>query len=112
MNEAVDGCEGHSLIWEDLSPLAEGLVCGNHQGSPFISGADQFEEHPRFGLVLGDISDVVEDQELIFVELGDRRFEDEIAPRDLELLDEIGRSGEEDALAVFNQGEAERGSQV
>ena len=108
MNEAVNGGERHGLIREYLSPFAEGLVRGDHQGTPFISGADQFEEHTRFSLILGDIGDVVENQELIFVELGDRRFEGEISPRDLELLNEVGRSGEEHAVTVFDQSQAER----
>jgi hypothetical protein len=51
--------------------------------------ADQFEQHTGFGLILADISDVVEDQQVILVELGDRAFEGEFAARDLQALDEI-----------------------
>ena len=55
---------------------------------------------------------LVEDQQVIFVELGDRGFEAEIAARDLKFLHEIGGSGEQHAPALFHQGQTERGRQV
>jgi hypothetical protein len=77
MNEAIYGGKCHRLIWKNPAPFA-----------------DQFEKHTRFGLILGDIGEIVEDQQMIFVELGDRRLEDEIAACDLELLHEVRGSGE------------------
>jgi hypothetical protein len=38
-------------------------------------------------LILADVDDVVEDQEMIFVELGERTFEREVAAGDLQALD-------------------------
>lgn len=49
---------------------------------------------------------------MIFVELVDRGLEGEVTSRDLQLLDEIGRPGEENAPAVFDERQAERGRQV
>jgi hypothetical protein len=112
MNETIDGRERHSLVGEYLPPFAKGLVGGDHQRAPFVSVADQFKEHARLGLILGDVGDVVENQEMIFVELGDCRFESEIAQRDLELLDEVCRSGEQHAVTIFDQSQAERGRQM
>jgi hypothetical protein len=43
---------------------------------------------------------------------GDGRFESEFAAGDLQPLDEIGRTGEQDAPAVFDESEAERCRQV
>ena len=100
MHEAVYCRERHGLIREDPSPFGEGLVGRDHQRTPFVPSADQFEKHARFRLILGDIGDVVEDQQLVLVELGDRGFEGEIASGDLEFLHEIGGSREEDAPAV------------
>ena len=97
MHEAVDGGKGHGLIWKNLAPCAEGLIGGNEHRSSFVSRADQFEQYARLRLILGDVGEVVEDQQMIFVELGDRRFEHEIAARDLELLHEIGCSREQHA---------------
>ena len=107
VDEAVDGGEGHGGIREDLAPFAEGLVGGDQQGSPLVSGTDEFEQDAGFGLVLGDIGEVVEDQQVVLVELGDGGFEGEFAAGDLQPLDEVGGSREEDAPAVFDEGEAE-----
>ncbi len=41
----------------------------------FVTASDQFEQDRCFGLVLGYIGEVVEDQQVIFVELGDGGFE-------------------------------------
>ena len=69
----------------------------------FISAADQFEQDRSFGLIFGDIGDVVEDEEVIAIEFGDCRFEHEVLPRDLQALDEIGGVGEQDTVARFDQ---------
>ena len=74
MDEAIDGGECHGLIGEDLAPLAERLVGGDQHGSPLVSGGDQFEQDAGFGMILGDVGDVVEDQQVIVVELGDACF--------------------------------------
>src|SRR5260221_5549327 len=79
MDEAVDGGEGHGLIGEDLAPLSERLVCGDQHGSPFVSGGNQLEENAGLGMVLGDICDVVEDQQVVVVELGDGAFQRQLA---------------------------------
>src|SRR5712691_1234724 len=44
VDEAIDDGERHRLIGEDLAPFAEGLVGGDQQGSPLVSGADEFEQ--------------------------------------------------------------------
>ena len=67
------------MFGEDFAPFAERLVGGDQQRSALVACADQFEQDARLRLVLGDIGEVVEDQQVIFVELGDRGFEGEIA---------------------------------
>lgn len=86
MDEAIDGREGHGLIREDFAPFAEWLIGSDEHRSPLVTGADQFEQHAGLGLILGDIGEVVEDEQMIFVEFGDCRFEREIAARDLTWL--------------------------
>src|SRR4051794_7828502 len=65
MDEAIDGREGHSLVREDLVPFAERLVGRDQQGSPLITGGDQLEQHARFGLILGDVGKVIEDEQIM-----------------------------------------------
>ena len=70
MNEAVDDSDRHCLVREDFAPFAEGLVGGDEERAPLVAGADELKEHAGFGVVFGDVGDVIEDQEVEFVELG------------------------------------------
>ena len=83
VHQPVDGGQGHGRVWEDAVPIAEGLICRDGDGSSFISGTDQFKQDAGFGLVLGDVGEVIEDYELVLVEAGDCCLESEFAPRDL-----------------------------
>jgi len=89
MNETIDGGQGHGRVREDRVPGAEGLVGRDQHGAAFVARADQFEQHAGLGLVLGDVGDVVEDQQVELVELCDGAFEGEIAARLLQLLDQV-----------------------
>src|SRR5258707_9033932 len=103
MNQAVDDRDRHCLVREDLAPFAEGLVGGDEEGSPLVAGADELKEHAGFGLVFGDVGDVIEDQQMEFVELGNSGFESELAAGNLQALDKIGGSGEQHAPAGFRR---------
>lgn len=94
VHQPVDGGERHRWIGEDPAPFAEGLVGGDHQGTALVAGADQLKQNARLGLVLGDVGEVVEDQQIEAVEPTDGRLQAELAPGDLQLLDEIGGAGE------------------
>ncbi len=107
VDKPVDGCQRHGRIGEDCIPFSEGLVGCDEHGSSLVSGADEFEQHAGLGLILGDVCDVVEDQKVEFVELRDGAFEDEIAPRLLQLLNQVGGPGEEHAVALLDKGKAD-----
>jgi hypothetical protein len=51
------------------------------------------------------IDDVIEDQQMILVELGERTFEGEFAARDLQALDEIAGAHEQHAPSVLDERE-------
>ena len=74
--------------------------------------SNQFKQDACFRLVLGNVGEVIEDQQMILVQLGEGGLQSEIAPGDLELLDQVGGSGEQDAPAILHQGVADRGRQV
>src|SRR3546814_20007038 len=59
-----------------------------------VAGTDQLEQHARLGLVLGDVGEIVEDQEVEVVEPVDGRFQRQLTAGNLELLDEIGGAGD------------------
>ena len=66
----------------------------------------------RFGLILAHVGDVIEDEEVVLVELGDGGFERQFLPRHLQALYEIGCARVQDAVAVFDERQADRGRQV
>jgi hypothetical protein len=66
-------------------------------------GTGEFEKHAGLGLILSDVSDVVEDEQMIFVEFGDGSFELQCSPSGLGLLDEIGRAGVQDAPSILDE---------
>ena len=104
MNEPVDGCQRHGRVGEDCVPFSEGLVGRDEHGSSLVSRADEFEQHAGLGLILGDAGDIVEDQKVEFVELRDGTFEGEVAPRLLQLLNQVGGPGEEHTVAFLDKG--------
>ena len=107
MDEAVDRGERHGGVGEDLSPFAEGLIGGDEHGAPLVAGADEFEQHAGLGLILGDVGEIVEDQQMEAIEPVDGGFETEFTARDLELLDEVGGAGEHDPPAVLDESKAD-----
>jgi hypothetical protein len=60
VDEAIDDSHRHCLIREDFAPFAEGLVGGDEEGSPLVASADELKEHAGFGLVFGDVGEVIE----------------------------------------------------
>src|SRR6267154_939745 len=108
MDEAIDGRERHGLVGEDFAPFAERLVGGYQHGSPLVTRGNQLEQHTGFGLILGDVSEVIKDEQIVTVELCNRAFEGQIATSELELLYEIGRTREQHAPSVLDQGKPER----
>jgi hypothetical protein len=93
MHQPVDGGECHGLVWKDAPPCAKGLVCRDQQGTLFVSCGDQFEQYAGFGLILGDIGDIVKDEQIVAVELCDGAFKGELASGQLQALHEIGGAG-------------------
>jgi hypothetical protein len=55
------------------------------------------------GLILGDVSEIVEDQQVEAVESVDCGFEVEFASRDMELSHQIGGPEEKNLPAVLDQ---------
>jgi len=65
-----------------------------------------------FRLVLGNVGEVVQDQQMILVQLGEGGLQSEIPPGNLKLLNQLGCSGEQNPPAIFHQSVAYSGRQV
>lgn len=77
-----------------------------------VSCRDQLEEHTCFRLVLGHVGEVIEDEQVVFVEFIDGRFKLEFPAGELQLLHKIGGSGVEDPPSILDQREADSGSEM
>ena len=63
------------------------------------------EQHACFGLILADVDDVIQNQQMILVELGERVFEGEFTACDLQALDQIACAHEQYAPSVLDERE-------
>src|SRR5215207_4426924 len=90
MDETIDRGERHGGVRKYLVPFAKWLIGGDEQRASFVAGADELEQHAGLGLVLGDIGEIIEDEEIEAVEPIDGGLEIELAAGDLELLNEVG----------------------
>jgi hypothetical protein len=63
-------------------------------------------------MVLVHVGEIVEHQQIVFVELGDRRLQLEGLARRLQPLHDLGGAGEQHAVAVLDQSLADRGGTV
>ena len=70
VDQAVDGGHGHARIGEHVVPAGERLVGGDEDAAPLVALGDQFEQHAGLGLVLSDIREVVQNEQVVAVELG------------------------------------------
>jgi hypothetical protein len=72
-SDAVDDrCHRHRRVGEDFVPRAEELIAGRNQAPALGAFGDELEQHGGLGLILADISEVVENQAIEAVELGER----------------------------------------
>src|SRR5690606_28769442 len=112
MNKSVHCSEGHGGIGKDPIPFSKGLIGSDHYRSTLISRGYEFKQHTCFGLVFGDVGEIVENEQIELVELCDGGFELELTPCDLKLLDEIRRACKQHPPAVLNQSEADSGCEM
>lgn len=66
------------------------MIGGDQQRSALVAGTDQLEEHADLGLGLGDVGDVIEDQQIEAIEAADGRFESELTAGDLQFAPDPG----------------------
>src|SRR5260370_720751 len=93
MNEAVDCGESHRGILENVRPLTERMIRRHHQTTPFVAGSDQLEQDGCLSLILPHVANVVENQQMVFVELVDRALQRQRLPGLRPPLHQLDRSG-------------------
>ena len=70
MDDAIDCRHRRHRVFEDVVPLAEHEIRGNHHGSGFIALGQEREEHFHLILVMLDIANVIENDTGKLIEPG------------------------------------------
>ena len=63
MQQPVDERSGHDLVAQNLAPLLEAFIGGQHSGCALIAPVDELEEEHGAGLTDRQVADLVDDQE-------------------------------------------------
>ena len=63
VEQPVEQRGGHDLVAEDLSPLLEALVGGEHGRSVLVAPVDELEEQDGAAPGDGEVADLIDDQE-------------------------------------------------
>jgi hypothetical protein len=107
MDQSIDGRRRHGGIGKDRVPGRKRLVGGDSDAVSFVSMRDEFEQDAGLGLILTNIRDVVEHDEIVFVELIEGADQGEVAARDLQPLDHIDGLSEQDPLSGIDESMAD-----
>src|SRR5215207_7256366 len=107
MDEPVDQGARHDLVAEDLAPLVEALVRGQHGGRAFVAATHELEEEHRAGPTDREIADLVDDQETGEDERLQAVTEATRLLRLLERRDQVGERAVVDASSALRRGDGE-----
>ena len=106
MRQAIDERSGHDLVAQDLAPLLEAFIGGQHSGCALIAPVDELEEEHGAGLADRQVADLVDDQE--------RRIGEDLEAASqlagglgfFERGDEVGQSAVVDSAPALSRGRA------
>jgi len=112
VHEAVYSGNHHSLIRKNLIPLSKWLVCGDQQRASLVTRSDQLEQDAGLGMIFVDIREIVENQEVIFVELAQGCFKLKRLASPLQALHEVGGAHEQNAVARLDESATDRRSEM
>ena len=103
MDETVDGGQRHGWFDEYLAPLRERRVGCNRQALVLVAFGDEFEQHRGFRLIAPDVAEVIQDQQVVAIQLGQFLWQSHVAPGGLQSLHDVAASGEQHATPGFDQ---------
>ncbi len=105
--EAVDSGDRHRGVWKNVIPSGKRLIGGDGDRVTLVAMGDELEQGAGLDLVLSHVGQVIEHDEIVFVELVEHGWQAEIAPCGLELLDHIGGGAEQDPAPGIDEGMAD-----
>ena len=112
VHEPVDHRRGDHGVAEDLAPAPKGLVRGDDDAGPLVTGRDQLEEQVGGLAVEGDVADFVDHEEGDAPEPGELGVESSLLMGFAEPGDPLRRSGKGDAVPRLAGPDAETNREV
>jgi hypothetical protein len=112
MYQAIDRGDHHSLIRKNFIPFGKWLISGDQQRAVLVASADEFEQSAGLGVVLVDVRDVVANQQMVFIELGDGCFKLQCLARLLETLNKVSGPRKQHTITVFDESAPDRHGQM
>ena len=113
VKKTIEDSGGNGAIAvEDRRPLFEGFVGGDHDGTAFVSLADDLEKQVGSALIYGQVADLVQNKQCgreIAFELG---FERPLSLGGTQGIDCVNGVGKKDAISLLASSVAESGSEV
>jgi hypothetical protein len=99
VDDAVDHGRGDDVVGEGLAPAPEGQIAGDHDRADLVAGGDELEEQIRGVLIEGDVTDLVDDDQLVAADLLQLGLKASGLMRFGEAGDPVVRGVEEDRVA-------------
>jgi hypothetical protein len=112
MNEAVYGGDGHAGVRKHVIPAREGLIGRYEKTFSFISLGDQLKQHTRLSLVLSDVRQIVQDDQIEAIELGECRRQLQALSRYLKLLHQLTGAGAQNPIARVDKSVSDGASKM
>src|SRR4051812_6001461 len=112
MQDAVEDRRGEHVVSEDLAPEAEGLIAGDEQRSTLVAAADELEDEIGAVATEGQISELVDNEQLGSAEPLQLLIEAILTLGLVELGDEPRGRKEQRRVARLDRLEPERDGEV
>lgn len=107
VREAIEQRRGHAFTLEDLAPLAKGEVAGDQDAAALVAVGEDLEEQLGSRAAEAQIAQLVDDQEIGLVELGQQAVQAVLLLRFLQRRHQCRGGEEADPLVLPTRGLAQ-----
>ena len=112
VREPIQQGRGHPFALEDLAPFAEGQVAGDQKAAPLVAIGEHLEEQLGAAAAERQVAELIADEQIDAVELGQQAVEAMLLMGLLQLTDQAGGGEEPHPFAEATGGETQRGGDM
>ena len=112
VHDAVDDRRGRRRVEEDLGPARERQISRHHQAPALVAPADEAEQQVGAGLVERNVAELVQNNDVEAVELGELAGQPALLLRFDEQRDQLGRGHEPHPVVMLAAGHPQGDGQM